>query len=188
MTGCDDDRVLPAAPRRIAVAGASGSGKTTLAAELGRVLGIPHVEMDGLFHHAGWTANPHFEEEVRALVALEHWTTEWQYGAARPLIASRADLLVWVDPPRLVVLGRVVRRTLIRRLLRLELWNGNREPPLRTILTDRDHIVRWSWRTSPLVRPRLRAALGEHPALRVVRIRSDADRRRLLRLLAAEAG
>jgi hypothetical protein len=34
-----------------------------------------------------------------------------------------------------------------RRIRRIELWNGNHEPPLRTIFTDRDHIIRWSWRT-----------------------------------------
>ncbi|HKN98757.1 MAG TPA: AAA family ATPase, partial [Pseudonocardiaceae bacterium] len=33
------------------------------------------------------------------------------------------------------------------RLRRQELWNGNLEPPLWTIFTDRDHIIRWSWRT-----------------------------------------
>jgi hypothetical protein len=42
---------------------------------------------------------------------------------------------------------QVIRRTVRRRLSRQVLWNGNREPPLWTLLTDRDHIVRWAWRT-----------------------------------------
>ena len=33
---------------RILIAGPSGSGKTTFAARLGRILGIPHTEMDSL--------------------------------------------------------------------------------------------------------------------------------------------
>ena len=33
---------------RILIAGPSGSGKTTFAARLGRLLGIPHTEMDSL--------------------------------------------------------------------------------------------------------------------------------------------
>ena len=44
---------------------------------------------------------------------------------------------------------QIVPRTLHRRLRRVELWNGNIEPPLWTILTRRDHILRWAWRTRP---------------------------------------
>ena len=60
---------------------------------------------------------------------------------------SRADTLVWLNHTRWTVTQRVVRRTVRRRIHGVELWNGNYEPPLRTIFTDRDHIVRWSWRT-----------------------------------------
>ncbi|MGN6743943.1 MAG: AAA family ATPase [Amnibacterium sp.] len=172
-----------AAARRILVAGASGSGKTTLAARIGRVTGVPHVEIDALFWHAGWTANPGFEREVAALAASDAWITEWQYDAARPVRARRAELLVWLDLPRLVVLARVLRRTVLRSRGRLELWNGNVEPPLRTILTDPEHIIRWSMRTHGLYPARIREALAEHPGLRMVRIRSGKDADRLLALL-----
>jgi hypothetical protein len=73
-----------------------------------------------------------------------------------------------------------VRRTLRRRLGRIELWSGNLEPSLRTFFTDRDHIVRWSMRTFGLHPGRVRAALGEHPGLRLVRIRRTADAELLL--------
>ncbi len=177
--------MLPQRPARVAVASASGSGKTTLAAEVGVLLGIPHVEIDALFHHAGWTPNPGFEAAVRSFTAEDAWVTEWQYDLGRPLVAARAQLLVLLDPPRLVVLVRVVRRTVLRSLRGVELWNGNREAPLRTFFTDRDHIVRWSWRTAPLVAPRVRAALAEHTDLAFVRIRTARDRRKLLALLVA---
>lgn len=175
---------LPAA-RRILVAGASGSGKTSLAARMAAVSGVPHVEIDALHWHAGWTANPRFEHEVAALAASDAWITEWQYDAARPVLAARAELLVWLDLPRSIVLARVVRRTVVRSLRRLELWNGNVEPPLRTAFTDRDHIIRWSMRTYGLYPARIRAALEAHPALRLVRIRSRKDADRLLALLVA---
>ena len=42
-------------PARVLVAGASGSGKTTLAARTARVLGVPHTEIDGLYHGPDWT-------------------------------------------------------------------------------------------------------------------------------------
>jgi gluconate kinase len=40
--------------RRVLVAGTSGSGKTTLAQRVSEVLGVPHVEIDGLFHGPDW--------------------------------------------------------------------------------------------------------------------------------------
>jgi hypothetical protein len=34
-----------------------------------------------------------------------------------------------------------------RRLQRELLWHDNVEPALWTVVTERDHIVRWAWRT-----------------------------------------
>lgn len=102
--GADDP--LPGRPHRVLVSGASGAGKTTLAVEIGRRLGVEHVEIDAL-----------------------HW----------------ADLM---------------------------------EPPLRTFLTDPEHIVRWSWQSHPRVAPRILALRTRRPDLPVVRLRSWAEVRR----------
>ena len=42
---------------------------------------------------------PQFLDDVHAFIAADSWTTEWQYSTARPVLASRADLLVWLDLP-----------------------------------------------------------------------------------------
>ncbi len=173
LRGPDDD--LACRPARVLVAGPSGSGKTTLAARIGRSLGIPHVEIDALFHGPGWTPRPSFEADVRALVATPAWVTEWQYGQVRALLADRADLLVWLDLPRRTVLRQVAVRTVRRRAGRVELWNGNVEPPLRTVLTDPEHIVRWAWSTHPLFPRRIGEVRQRHPDLAVVRLRSRRD-------------
>jgi len=125
------------------VAGTSGSGKTTLAATVGEVLGLPHVEIDALFHGPGWTPRASFIADVDAFTRQDRWVTEWQYSAVRDLLADRADLLVWLDLPRVRVMRQVIRRTLRRRVRRQPLWNGNLEPALWTVLRDPDHIVRW---------------------------------------------
>jgi adenylate kinase family enzyme len=175
-----DDR-LPALPQRVLVAGTSGAGKTTLAAAVGRVLGVPHVELDALFHGPGWTPRPEFQAEVLALASGQAWVTEWQYAAVRPLLLARADLLVWLDLPRAQVLQQVVRRTVRRRLQRTQLWNGNVEPPFWTILTEPDHIVRWAWTSHAGTGPRVEAAQRYRPELTVVRLRSRSDVRGWLR-------
>lgn len=154
------------------VAGASGAGKTTLAARVAAVLRVPHVEIDALFHGPGWTRRPSFEADVHRFSAEPGWVTEWQYSAVRGHLAARADLLFWLDLPRRRVMRQVIRRTLLRRLGRRVLWNGNIEPPLRTILTDPEHIVRWAWNTHAEAAQRVRGLLDEQPALAVVRIRS----------------
>jgi adenylate kinase family enzyme len=171
--------------RRVLVAGASGAGKTTLAARIAAVTGAPHTEIDGLYWRAGWTANEDFAPEVEALVAGDSWVTEFQYRQVLPLLADRADLLVWLRPPRPVVLLRVVRRTLRRRLRRELLWGVNLEPPLRTILSDRDHIVRYAVRSFRTTEERIRAALLRNPELPVVQVRSQRDVERLLARLDA---
>ena len=174
-----EDR-LPARPQRVLVAGATGAGKTTLAAAVARALGVPHVEIDALFHGPGWTPRTDFEADVRAFAARRAWVTEWQYTAVRPLLLERADLLVWLDLPRGQVLRQVVRRTLRRRLRRVELWNGNLEPPLWTIFTDPEHIVRWSWSTHGRTGPRVEQAQQVRPDLTVVRLSSRSEVRRWL--------
>jgi adenylate kinase family enzyme len=157
------------------VAGNSGSGKTTVAARIGAVLQLPHVEIDSLFHGPAWTPRASFEADVHRFSARPAWVTEWQYGTVRPHLADRADLLVWLDLPRGVVMRQVVQRTLVRRLRRQHLWNGNIEPPLRTILTDREHIVRWAWNTHHETATRMAELLRRRPDLAVVRLRSRTE-------------
>jgi len=166
---------LPVRPRRILVAGTSGAGKTTVAAALSARLGLPHTDIDGLYHGPGWVPRPEFGADVAALAAADAWVTEWQYSAARPLLVARADLLVWLDLTRPQVLAQLVPRTLRRRLHRVRLWNGNVEPPLWTIVTRRDHILRWAWRTHPKTTARVRTVLDSPDPPVVVRLRNRRE-------------
>ena len=57
--------------RRVSVVGNSGSGKSTLAKKLAAVLGVPHLELDSVFHQPGWEPLP--LEEFQRLAC--GWTT-----------------------------------------------------------------------------------------------------------------
>jgi adenylate kinase family enzyme len=162
-------------PARILVAGTSGSGKTTLARRIAAMLEIPHVELDGLYHGANWTPRPEFVRDVEQLVVRDRWVTEWQYHEVRRLLGDRADLLVVLDLARWRIMARITRRTLSRRLRRTELWNGNREPPLRTFLNDPDHIIRFAWRTHARTLPRVTELMERAPSLPVVRLLTPAE-------------
>ncbi|QNG21411.1 AAA family ATPase [Rhodococcus triatomae] len=167
---------LPATPARVLVAGNSGAGKTTLCARIAALLDLPRIELDALHHGPGWTPRPEFAADVEAFSTGPEWVTEWQYGAVRPLLAERADLLVWLDLPRTTVMRRVTARTLRRRIRRERLWNGNIEPPLRTIFVEPDHIVRFAWRTHGTSARRVRDLAADPPeSLHVVRLRSPRE-------------
>lgn len=160
------------------VAGTSGSGKTRLAGLVGAALDIPHVDIDGLFHGPNWVRRESFLDDVEAFTSQPSWATEWQYGSVRKLLADRADLVLWLDFPRRTVMRQVVTRTVRRRLRRIELWNGNLEPPLHTFFTDPEHIVRWAWTTHHKTAGRIAALRDRRPDLPVVRLpgRAAVDR------------
>lgn len=158
-------------PRRIAVAGTSGAGKTTLADRLAARLDCPRVELDSLYHGPGWTRRESFTADVDRFTSGERWVIEHQYRATRPLITARADTLLWLDYPDWLSVQRLVRRTVRRRMTGEQLWNGNREGPLREFFTDDGHIIRWGIRTRGRLRPVIPTLEGHFPQLHVVRFR-----------------
>jgi adenylate kinase family enzyme len=175
--------------QRISVVGNSGSGKTTLAAALAAALAVPHLELDAVFHQAGWQPLPgeQFRAVVRDFVAAEAWVVDGNYGAARDIVWPRADTVVWVDPPRSRVMRQLVWRTLTRMARRTELWNGNRERWTGLLRVDpQKSIIRWAWTRHRIVRERYLRAQGD-PAnghLEFVRLRTRAQ----IREFSARAG
>jgi adenylate kinase family enzyme len=166
---------LPYRPTRVLVGGTSGSGKSTLAREVSARTGLPYTEIDALHHGPGWTRRTEFLADVEALSGQPRWVTEYQYSQARPVLLARCDLVVYLLLRRALVMGRVVRRTVRRALCREVLWNGNIEPPLRTLLTDRDHIIRWAWRTHRLGPTRVNDVAAGFPHLPIVVLRSASE-------------
>ena len=173
LLGADDP--LPRRPQRVLVAGASGSGKTTVARRVAAALDLPRVELDALFHGPGCVPRPEFAAEVAALCADERWVTEWQYAEVRELLAARAELVVWLDLSRARVMTQLLRRTVVRRLRREQLWNGNVEPPLRTVLDDPEHILRWAWSSHARMPAEVERLRHARPRLDVVRLRSRSE-------------
>ena len=101
---------------------------------------------------------------------------QWQYADARPVLLERATLAVWLDYPVWLRMSRVVRRTIRRRLGRVELWNGNREGPMWKMFVDEDHIVRWAWQTRHKYDDTLaELATRGRADLPVVRLRTQAE-------------
>lgn len=162
-------------PRRVLVAGVSGVGKSTLCRRIAQLTGHPYTEIDELFHGPDWTPRTTFDDDVGALSARDSWVTEWQYDQARPLLAARADTLVWLDLPAGIALSRVIRRTVRRSRTREVLWNGNTEPGLWFALTSRDGVIQWAIRTRRKYNALVPAAEAANPHLQVIRLESQGQ-------------
>lgn len=150
--------------------GVSGAGKTRLAREAGAVLELPVLELDAVFWDAGWRHREVGEarERVRAFAATHpggwviegNWSTRLA-GLLDPGTPGGADVIVWLDHPRHVVMRRILARTLRRGLTREELWHGNRERPASWLRWAPEHnIVRWAWVQHPVIRARMEAAIA----------------------------
>src|SRR5262249_549599 len=74
-----------ASVRRVSVVGNSGSGKSTLARELATILGVPHLELDSVFHQPGWEPLPgdEFRRLVTAKTTEDGWVIDGNYSAVR---------------------------------------------------------------------------------------------------------
>jgi adenylate kinase family enzyme len=174
--------------RRIRVVGNSGSGKSYLARRLATRLNVPHLELDAVQHQPGWTEAPlvQFQDRVLSFVVNAEatstgWVVDGNYTSRIGDLLDHADTVVWLDYPRLLVLSRVLRRTLSRLVLRRELWNGNRERWLDAIsLRPNENIILWSWTQHRRYRTRYAAASDAEPS-RWVRLRTPAQAETWLR-------
>jgi len=171
--------------QRVSMVGSSGSGKSTLGLALADRLGVPFVELDAIFHQPGWAPLPadEFAARVTSVAAGSGWVIDGNYSAVRPLVWDRADTVVWVDPPRHVVVRRLLARTVRRGVTRQELWNGNRESLRNLFSRDPDvNVVLWAWRKHPEYRVSYAGAADDptNAHLRFVRVETPADASTLL--------
>lgn len=160
--------------------GVSGSGKTTLARGLAARLGVPHVELDAIYHQPGWT---HLEDEefvrrVAAGTAGDGWVVDGNYSRIQDIVWSRADTVVVLDLPRWRVMSQLLARTLRRGVTGEELWAGNRERLGNLLRLDpMQNILLWSVTNHAKNRRRYRGAPADPrwAGLTFVRARSRRE-------------
>lgn len=121
-----------------------------MAAAIASRLGIPHLELDSVFHQPNWAGLPTEEFVARVAEFTEQlaWVVDGNYTShgITDVVWDRADTVVWLDLPRSEAMRRVVRRTLRRIRDREDLWNGNRER-WTNLLDPRPegNIILWTW-------------------------------------------
>jgi len=96
----------------VAIIGPGGAGKSWLARELGRRLDLPVIHLDDLFWKPGWVESNRDEWGAlnRELVQGERWILDGNYGGTMEIRLEAADTIVFLDPPTLLCIWRVLRR------------------------------------------------------------------------------
>lgn len=161
-----------------------------MARKLAATLAIPHLELDSVFHQPGWQELDRelFRERVTAFTEAPAWVVDGNYSRVRDIVWSRADTVVWVDPPRHRAMRQLIWRTLRRMATRAELWNGNREE-WRFLFQRDESIIWWAWTNHHKNRERYTQAQAD-PAnghLAFIRVRTPADSANLLRAAADQS-
>jgi adenylate kinase family enzyme len=193
---CGAARAAPAnndLVRRISVVGISGAGKTTLARQLAAALGIPHLELDSVFHQRGWQPLPleDFRARVAEFAVGDAWVIDGNYSRVQDLVWARADTVVWLDPPRWRVMTQLVPRTLGRMVRRTELWNGNRESWTGLFRADPEQsILGWAWTRHGPTRERYRRARADpaNARLRFIHLTTPEQVAAFLRAAGSDPG
>lgn len=135
------------AQRRILISGVTGSGKSTLAKAVSDRTGLPLIEVDEIAWLPGWAEPPVAEQEARIdqLTSQPGWVIDSDYRRFRNIIDIRTDLIVCLDYPRWLSLGRLLVRCVKRSFLGEKCCNGNKESLTRLLTSE--SIILWHFKS-----------------------------------------
>lgn len=121
--------MIPFPHNRLVVVGTTSSGKSTLAKRLADKLGYDFIELDALHWEPNWTEAPLevFRGRVETATQAPAWVVAGNYRIVRDIVWSRAEAVIWLDYPFLIVLRQLTRRTFTRWWTQELLWGTNRE-------------------------------------------------------------
>jgi adenylate kinase family enzyme len=137
--------------QRVVIVGVTSSGKSTLAENLAKRLGLNYIELDALYWEPNWQSAPLdvFRDRVeKALRQADKWVIAGNYHIVRDLIWSKAEAVIWLDYPLLIVLGQLTRRSFKRWWTQELLWGTNREPLWNHFkLWSKESLYNWLFQT-----------------------------------------
>jgi adenylate kinase family enzyme len=152
------------------IVGPSGAGKSTLARRLGQKLGVPVIHLDALYWRPGWQETPKddWARQVDELLARDSWILDGNYSGTFEKRIAAADVVVFLDFPRLhCMYGVMSRWWKTRGRVREDLGPGCPEK------LPSPGFVRWIWNYPRKTRPKLMALLdAARPRTEIVILRS----------------
>ncbi len=135
--------------KRVMIIGGSGSGKSTLARKLGELSSLPVIHGDKFQFRENWERVPDNERNAKLDAAADGdtWIIDGNYSATWPFRASRADTIIFMDPPRYLRVWRVLTRTLR--------YRGRPRPDMPDGCDERYDwaFLKWTWNYDRKRRP-----------------------------------
>ena len=165
---------------RLVVIGSTSSGKSTLAERIATRFDLNFIELDALHWEPNWQEAPLdvFRERVRAATQAERWIVAGNYSVVRDLVWTRAEAVIWLDYPFLLVLNQLTRRTFNRWWTQELLWGKNREPFwVHFKLWSQDSLFHWLFKTywrRKRETPQL-LSLPEHRHLKLIHFKNPRE-------------
>jgi adenylate kinase family enzyme len=137
-------------PRRIVVLGRAGCGKTSLAREIGKRTGLPVFCLDEM---SGRVSSKGDLSSFRTLLAEKHaqeaWISDGNFAQVSfDIRLPRAELVIWLESPRILCAWRACRRVL------------RRGEPHK--LRDLPAVLAFIWRFDRVNRTRIEVARSTH--------------------------
>ncbi|TIX89230.1 AAA family ATPase [Rhizobium sp. P44RR-XXIV] len=168
---------------RILVIGCSGTGKSTLAQAIASLRGLTYVSMDrDIFWLPGWKPRPRAEaiSRIEQAVAGPRWIMDGNSPGTLPLRLPRAEIVIWLRPPR-----RVALRGVFSRWLR---YRGRSRPEMAEGCPERLDwkFLHYIWTFERNEVPQFQEMLVQHgPHVPVLTLKSHRDGAELLARLQA---
>lgn len=100
---------------RILVIGINGAGKSTIARRLGKKLNIKVFHLDKYYWKKNWDKpeKKQWRKTVKKLIQKPSWIIDGTYPSTLNLRAQKADTIIYLEAPKLVVLFRIIKRFFI---------------------------------------------------------------------------
>ena len=116
--------------KRVVVVGVTSSGKSTLAEKLAKRFDLDYIELDALHWEPDWHGAPLgvFRARVEKATQVPRWVVAGNYHSVRDLIWPKAEAVIWLDYPLVLVVWQLTRRSIWRWWNQELLWGTNREP------------------------------------------------------------
>ncbi|MCL4380101.1 hypothetical protein M1466_01230 [Candidatus Dependentiae bacterium] len=164
---------------KIAILGNAGSGKTTLALQLQQLLKLPLYHLDKYFWKPNWQPSEYaeFERIHNSLCGQPAWIIEGMNTRIVQYRIEAANIIIFLDVPRLACLRRVIFRT-IKNFINIPSTNpaGCRD---RFSLT----FFRFIWNFNLIQRERVLTLLQNYPTKKIFIIQNQQDLKHLLAIL-----
>jgi adenylate kinase family enzyme len=168
--------------RRVVVVGVTSSGKSTLAESLANRFDLDYIELDALHWEPNWQGAPLevFRARVEKATQAEKWIVAGNYHVVRDLVWPRAEAIIWLDYPLLVVLSQLTKRIFRRWWTKELLWGTNREPLwVHFKLWSPDSLYHWLFKTYRRRKREIPLLLSqpEHRHLAMIRLKHPKETR-----------